>query len=107
ALSDSYVASVPILREAQRAIASGMSQAEQLRWMWGATVSTLLLWDDEAWERLADRHLQLIRETGALGELPSALGHRGQLHVFTGELSSAASLYDALQEASELTGSPL
>jgi DNA-binding CsgD family transcriptional regulator len=107
ALSDSYGAAVPILREAQRAIESGMSKAEQLRWMWGATVSTLLLWDDEAWERLADRHLQLIRETGALGELPSALGHRGQLHVFTGELSSAASLYDALQEASELTGSPL
>src|SRR4029077_9290345 len=51
ALSDSYAAAVPILREAQRAIVSGMSQAEQLRWMWGATVSTLLLWDDEAWER--------------------------------------------------------
>jgi DNA-binding CsgD family transcriptional regulator len=107
ALSDSYAAAVPTLREAQRAIVSGMSQAEQLRWMWGATVSTLLLWDDEAWERLADRNLQLIRETGALGELPSALGHRGQMHVFAGQLASAASLYEALQEASELTGSPL
>ena len=106
-LSDSYSAAVPILREAQRAIVSGMSQTEQLRWMWGATVSTLLLWDDEAWERLADRHLELIRETGALGELPVALGHRGQMHVFAGQLTSAASLYDALQEASELTGSPL
>ena len=104
---DSYAAAVPTLREAQRAIVSGMSQAEQLRWMWGATVSTLLLWDDEAWERLADQHLELIRETGALGELPSALGHRGQMHVFAGQLASAASLYDALQEASELTGSPL
>jgi len=107
ALSDSYSTAVPILREAQRAIVSGMSQTEQLRWMWGATVSTLLLWDDAGWERLADRHLQLIRETGALGELPSALGHRGQLHVFAGQLASAASLYEAVQEASELTGSPL
>ena len=106
AYSDSYAAAVPILREAQRAIV-GMSQTEQLRWMWGATVSTLLLWDDEAWERLANQHLELIRETGALGELPSALGHRGQMHVFAGQLASAASLYDALQEASELTGSPL
>jgi len=106
-LSASYAAAVPTLREAQRAIVNGMSQAEQLRWMWGATVSTLLLWDDEAWERLADRNLQLIRETGALGELPSALGHRGQMHVFAGQLASAASLYEALQEASELTGSPL
>jgi DNA-binding CsgD family transcriptional regulator len=106
-LSDGYVAAVPILREAQRAIRGGMSQAEQLRWIWGATISSLNLWDDEAWERLSDRHLQLIRETGALGDLPIALGHRGQMHVFAGELRLAASLYEALEEATELTGSNL
>jgi RNA polymerase sigma factor (sigma-70 family) len=106
-LSDTYVAAVPILRSAQRAIGDGMSQAEQLRWLWGATVSAMLLWDDEAWERLSDRHLQLIRETGALGDLTNALGHRGQMHVFAGELALAESLHEALQEAVELTGSPL
>jgi RNA polymerase sigma factor (sigma-70 family) len=106
-LSDTYVAAVPILRSAQRAIGDGMSQAEQLRWLWGATVSAMLLWDDEAWERLSDRHLQLIRETGALGDLTNALGHRGQMHVFAGELALAESLHEALQEAMELTGSPL
>jgi DNA-binding CsgD family transcriptional regulator len=106
-LSDTYGVAVPILRHAQRAIADEMSKAEQLRWMWGATVSTLLLWDDEGWERLSDRHLQLVRETGALRDLPIALSHRGQMHVFAGELVSAASLHEALQEAMELTGSPL
>jgi DNA-binding CsgD family transcriptional regulator len=74
--------------------------------MWGATVSTLLLWDDEGWERLSDRHLELVRETGALGDLAVALSHRGQMHVFAGELASAASLQEAVQEATELTGSP-
>ena len=106
-LSDTYGAAVPILRQAQRAIEGAMSQTEQLRWMWGATVSTLHLWDDEGWERLSDLHLQLVRETGALGDLAIALGHRGQMHVFAGELALAASLQDALQEATELTGSPL
>ncbi len=106
-LSDSYAAAVPILRQAQRTIERGTSQTEQLRWMWAATVSTLHLWDDEGWERLADRHLQLIRETGALGELPVALSHRCQMHVFAGELRLAASLHDAIREATELTGSPL
>ena len=105
--SDSYVAAVPILRQAQRAIEGGMSQTEQLRWMWGATVSSLNLWDDEAWERLSDRHLRLVRETGALADLPNALGHRGQMHVFAGELALAASLHETLQDATELTGSPL
>ena len=62
------------------------------------------LWDDEGWERLSERHLQLVRETGALGDLPTALSHRGQMHVFAGELATAASLHDAIQDATELTG---
>ena len=106
-LTETYGAAVPILRQAQRAIEGPMSQTEQLRWMWGATVSTLHLWDDEGWERLSDLHLQLVRETGALGDLAVALSHRGQMHVFAGELALAASLQEALQEATELTGSPL
>jgi DNA-binding CsgD family transcriptional regulator len=106
-LTDTYAAAVPILRKTQRAFGAGMSEREQLRWMWGGTVSAMLLWDDERWERLADRHLQLVRETGALGDLEIALGHRGQMHVFAGELASAASLHDAIEEATRLTGSPL
>jgi DNA-binding CsgD family transcriptional regulator len=107
ALTDTYAAAVPILRHAQHAIVGEISQTEPLRWLWGAIVSALLLWDDEAWERLADRHLQLIRDAGALGELPIALSHRGQMHVFAGQLALAASLQEALHEATELTGSPL
>lgn len=106
-LTETYAAAVPILREAQHSIEAGMSQSEQLRCMWGATISAMHLWDDEGWERLADRHLQLIRMTGALGDLSNALGHRGQMHVFAGELGLAASLQQALQEAMELTGSPI
>ena len=106
-LSDTYAAAVPVLRRAQRAFEGATPPADQLRWMWGATVSALNLWDDEGWERLSDRHLQLVRDTGALGDLVTALGHRGQMHVFAGELALAASFHEALQEATELTGSPL
>jgi DNA-binding CsgD family transcriptional regulator/tetratricopeptide (TPR) repeat protein len=106
-LTETYVAAAPILRETHRTFGDEMSQSEQLRWMWGGTVSAMHLWDDEGWERLADRHLQLVRETGALGDLPNALGHRGQMHVFAGELTAAASLYEAIQEATELTGTQL
>ena len=106
-LSDNYGAAVPILRQAQCAIEDEPSQTEQLRWMWGATVATQHLWDDEGWARLADLHLQLVRETGALSELPISLSHRGQMHVLAGELALAASLQEAIQEATELTGSSL
>jgi DNA-binding CsgD family transcriptional regulator len=103
-LTDTYAAAVPILRETQRAFEDGMSQTEQLRWMWGGTISAMHLWDDEGWEQLSKRHLQLVRETGALGDLPTALSHRGQMHVFAGELASAASLHDAIQDVTQLTG---
>jgi DNA-binding CsgD family transcriptional regulator len=106
-LTDTYAAAVPILRKTQRAFGAGMSEREELRWMWGGTVSAMLLWDDERWERLSDRHLQLVRETGALGGLQIALGHREGMHVFAGEFGSAASLLDAIEEATQLTGSPL
>ena len=84
-----------------------VSQAEQLRWLWGATVATQHVWDDEGWERLSDLHLRLVRETGALSELPIALSHRGQMHVFAGELALAASHQEAIQEVTELIGSTL
>ena len=106
-LTDTYAAAVPILRATQRAFAGGMSQTEQLRWMWGGTIAAMLRWDDEGWERVATRHLQLVRETGALGDLVIALGHRGQMHNFAGELALAASHHDAIEETIELTGSPL
>lgn len=106
-LTDSYEAAVPTLRQVPSAIENVRSPTEQLRWMWGSTVSTLHLWDDEGWERLSELHLRMVRETGALGDLAIALSHRGQMHVFAGELTLAASLQEALQEATELTGSPL
>jgi DNA-binding CsgD family transcriptional regulator len=106
ALSESYASAVPILRQGQSLIVQE-SQTAQLRGLWAATVAALFLWDDEAWERLAELHLELVRETGTLGELVVALGHCGQMHVLAGQFESASSLQEALQRATELTGSPL
>jgi DNA-binding CsgD family transcriptional regulator len=104
--SGAYRLAAPVLRQAESEI-EDMSQTEQLRWMWGATVAAQHLWDAEGWERLSSLHLEMIRETGRLADLAIALGHRGQMHVFAGELTLAASRLEAVQEATELTGSPL
>jgi DNA-binding CsgD family transcriptional regulator len=100
--SESYETAVPVLRQADRAFdAAGMSAPEQLRWKWLATVSSLHLWDDTRWELLAERHVQLARETGALGDLPFALTQRVYVHLFAGELTAAASLVEEIQTATE------
>ena len=80
-----------------------MSATEQLRWLWQATVAAVHLWDDAGWEALSERHVELARETGALGELPLALSQRVYVHLFAGELTAAASLVDEIQAATEAT----
>ncbi|MDX6542350.1 MAG: hypothetical protein QOI71_3960, partial [Gaiellales bacterium] len=105
---ESYEAAVPILRRAQQAFdGSGLPVSEQLRWKWLATVSSVHLWDDERWVAISERHVQIARETGALGELPLALSQRVYAHLFAGELMAAATLVDEIRAATEATGSNL
>jgi DNA-binding CsgD family transcriptional regulator/tetratricopeptide (TPR) repeat protein len=106
--SEGYEAAAPILRRAQSAFdAAGMPATEQLRWKWLATVSAVHLWNDSLWETLSERHVQLAREAGALGELPLALSQRVYAHLFAGELTAASSLVHEIEAATEATGSDL
>ena len=52
-----------------------MSADEELRWLWLACVVALHLWDDERWDVLSERYVQLARTAGALSELPLAAQH--------------------------------
>jgi DNA-binding CsgD family transcriptional regulator len=105
---ESYEAAVPILRGAQQAFdVSGLPVSEQLRWKWLATISSVHLWDDARWEAISDRHVQIAREAGALGELPLALSQRVYAYLFAGELTAAAALVDEIRAATEATGSNL
>jgi DNA-binding CsgD family transcriptional regulator len=102
--TEGYPPALPLLREAQDAFGADMPAAEQLHWLWLACISSQLLWDDVSWEALSERNVQLARETGALAELPHALGMRAHVHFFAGELSTAASLVDEIQRTAEATG---
>jgi DNA-binding CsgD family transcriptional regulator len=105
--SDGYEASVPILRQAQSAFATDTGASEELRWGWVATVVSVHLWDDERWDALSERYVRLARETGALGDLQLALSQRISMHLFAGELSTAASLVEELQATTEAIGGAL
>ena len=103
-----YAKSVPMLMRALRADpGSGMSSEQELRWMWLAGHAAVDLWDDETWELLATRHLQLARETGAITALPLALSIRIAAHTFAGELPAAAALTEEVEAAVEATGTEL
>jgi len=65
------------------------------------------LWDDESWDLLCTRHVQLLRAVGALNLLPLALSARIGLHLFAGELAAAAGLVGEVAALSEATAKPL
>jgi ATP/maltotriose-dependent transcriptional regulator MalT len=64
----------------------------------------LHLWDDEAWSVLSTRHLELVREAGALTALPFVLTNRSSVFAWSGELAVAASIEEELRAATEATG---
>ena len=105
ALSEDYDTAVPICRDAlQQICGDTTSPAENLRWLWHATVIALELWDDETSSSASHDHLEIARRTGALSELWVALSSRTPVLVFCGDLSGAASLVAEARSVAEATG---
>jgi DNA-binding CsgD family transcriptional regulator len=102
-----YAAGLPILRQALRVFGEGMSADEELRWHWVAGVVARHVWDDATWQVLSERHVQLARDVGALGELPLALNSRAFMLLFAGDLAGARALIEELRPAAAATGSNL
>ena len=103
--NDGYAAGVPFLRQALTAFGSGMSADEELRWLWLTTLAALHLWDDERWDMLSTRYVELARKTGALSELPLALSTRSMMLLFAGDVTTATALTDEGRVVIDATGS--
>jgi DNA-binding CsgD family transcriptional regulator len=107
-ITDGYAAGTPTLKMAIDAFrGEDMDRGEGRRWLWLASRVAAFLWDDEAWDAISARFVQLARDAGALTVLPLALTTRTGMHLFTGELATASSLVDELSAVNELTGSNL
>jgi DNA-binding CsgD family transcriptional regulator len=101
-------AGTPTLRRALRLFRSRqLSKEEEIRWLHFACRAAVDLWDDEAWDVLATRHVELARDAGALVELPIALHTRIGVHLNAGELTAAAALLEEVEVIAEATGSPI
>lgn len=104
---DGYPAAVPDLRAALTTFGQKMPADEQLRWMWLINLAALHLWDDEHWDPLSARYLELARGAGALTELVLALSTRAMMMLFAGDLSAAGVLVDEQRAVTEATGGNL
>jgi DNA-binding CsgD family transcriptional regulator len=107
-ITEGYRAGVPILKRALSAFGSEQLSREQwIRWHWLACHTAHDLWDDETWDALATRHVRIARDRGLLSELPLALIARLYMHLYAGELTTAASVAEEVEAVIEATGGQL
>ncbi len=107
-INDGHAAGTPVVRQALQAFRDGgLSADEELRWFFAAIRAAHEIWDDESWQDLATRQVQLARDIGALTVLPLALSQRVFVHVHAGEFTAAASLTEELDAIKEATGNGL
>ena len=102
--TEGYAAGAPILKEALAAFRrDAVLPPEEARWLWFASWIALFLFDDEAWTVLSTRHLDLVREAGALTALPFVLANRSSVYAFFGELGAAAAYEEELRAVTDAT----
>jgi DNA-binding CsgD family transcriptional regulator len=107
-ITDGPATAAPTLKRAISAFCSrDLSKEEELRWLWLASTSAQRQWDDESWEVLSTRQVQLARDAGALGVLPIALSQLAVLHLFEGDFAAAASVIEEARAITEATGTEL
>ena len=104
-ITDGYAAGLPLLRGALEAFQTADLSVEELRWLWLAQITAGNLWDEQT--LATGRHVQLVRDSGALATLPLALATRMGAHVLVGELDAAAVFLDEMETVSEATGIPI
>ena len=97
----------------QRALAAfraaTISRDEEVQWLFLACEMAQDVYDEETWDALSARTLELVRETGLLAPLPMAAAVRYTRDVYAGDLSAAAvyvAEQDRLLEAIGGAGSP-
>ena len=105
---EGYVAGAPALKVALRAFRDEpLSEEDELRWLWLACRIARALADDEAWDELTARHLEVARRAGAFSALPVALTDRVLVELFSGRIGVAMSLAAESDAVVEATGSHL
>ena len=103
-ITEGHAAAAPTLQRALAALAD-MPVEDVLRWGWMAIGARSAVWDYEGWHTTATRQIQVVRDAGALAELPIHLMYLSMVVIWTGDFAGAASLIAEADSVAEATGS--
>ena len=105
-VTDGRAVATPVLQRAARAIA-GMPVEDVVLWGWIAPAASAVTWDFDRYGAIFERQAKLVRDAGALAELPQHLTGLAWHKVFTGDLGAARLLVAEIDSITAATGTPL
>ena len=103
-ITHGHAAAAATLQRAAKELTS-IPVEDVLRWGWSATAASDAVWDHEGTRAIAERHGQLVREVGALAQLPLPLAALGNVAIWDGDFAGAASLVAETENVATATGS--
>ena len=101
--TDGHAAATPTLQRAARALAD-IPVGDVLRWGWMATAASNAVWDNDATSVISARQVRLVRDAGALAELPLYLSALGLARAWIGDFAAAAALAAEADSIAAATG---
>jgi tetratricopeptide (TPR) repeat protein len=102
-ITDGHTAAIPALQRAAKALAD-LPVEDLLRWGWMAQSASVTVWDDEASRATCARNVRLVREAGALAELPIHLSGLGIARSWAGDFAGAAAIAAEADSVAAATG---
>ena len=104
--TDGRAAATPALQRAVAALLD-ISVEDALRWGWLAPGAATAVWDDEGYRVIAERIVQLVRDAGALAELPVHLHALALERAWHGDFAGAGLLIAESDAVAAATGTLL
>src|ERR1700722_8306959 len=106
-VTEGHATGAPMLRQALIAARDEDAPEEEAwRWLPFACRMAQLVWDDESWDELSARLIELARRAGALTVLPAALAEGAAVRLAAGELAMAAAMTRETEAVVRVTGNP-
>ena len=101
---DGHAAAAATLQRAADTL-TGATIQDSLRWGWLATAASDAVWDAEGTRAIAARQVQIVRDAGALAQLPMPLLALGTVTAWSGDFAGAASMIAEAESIAAATGS--
>jgi DNA-binding CsgD family transcriptional regulator len=105
-ITDGHAAAAPVMHRAAEEL-TRIPVEDVLRWGWMAVSVAAALWDFEGFYAISVRQVQLVRDAGAVAQLPLYLAQLGIALPWMGDFTGAAAVIAETDSMAAATGSPI